>query len=169
MHPRTLETSSKWNHTIFIFLWLAYLSMTFLVALTVKRLPTMRETWVQSLEWEDLLKKEMATPSSILAWRIPRMEEPGRLQSMGLQRVRHDWATSPYLSIMSPRLTHVAEGTRVSFFVRLNHIPLCGRTPFCSSVQGALLKNLFVLYRLSDLSSPARGWTCALSRESEES
>ena len=57
---------------------------------TVKRLPTMWETWVQSLGWEDLLEKEMANYSSILAWKIPWMEEPGRLQSMGLQRVGHD-------------------------------------------------------------------------------
>ena len=49
----------------------------------VKHLPTMRETWVQSLGWEDLLEKEMATHSSILAWKTPWMEEPGRLQSMG--------------------------------------------------------------------------------------
>ena len=65
-----------------------------LVAQTVKRLPTMRETWVQSLGWEDLLEKEMATHCSILAWKIPWMEEPGRLQSMGSQRVKHHWATS---------------------------------------------------------------------------
>ena len=57
---------------------------------TVKRLPTMQEARVQSLAWEDLLEKEMATHSSILAWKIPRTEEPGRLQSMGLQRVGHD-------------------------------------------------------------------------------
>ena len=56
----------------------------------------MRETQVRSLDWEDPLEKEMATRSSILAWRIPSTEEPGRLQSMGLQRVRHDWATSLY-------------------------------------------------------------------------
>ena len=61
-----------------------------MVAQTVKRLPTMQETQVQSLGREDLLEKEMATHSSILAWKIPWMEEPGRLQSMGLQRVRHD-------------------------------------------------------------------------------
>ena len=69
----------------------------------VKHLPAMQKTWVQSLGWEDLedLEKEIATHSSILAWRLPRMEEPGRLQSMGLQRVRHDWATSlhDYLSL----------------------------------------------------------------------
>jgi len=53
----------------------------------VKRLPTMLETWVQSLGQEDLLEKEMATRSSVLAWKIPWTEEPGRLQSMGSQRV----------------------------------------------------------------------------------
>ena len=61
-----------------------------LVAQTVKRLPAMWETWVQSLGREDPLEKEIATHSSTLAWRIPWTEEPGRLQSMGLQRVRHD-------------------------------------------------------------------------------
>ena len=61
-----------------------------LVAQTVKCLPTMPETWVQSLGWEDFLEKEMAIHSSILAWKIPWMEEPDRLQSMGSQRVRHD-------------------------------------------------------------------------------
>ena len=55
------------------------------MAQTVKHLPTMRETRVQSLGWEDLLEKEMAPHSSILAWKIPWMEEPGRLQSMGLK------------------------------------------------------------------------------------
>ena len=63
---------------------------TSLVAQTVKRLPTMRETWVRSLGWEDLLEKEMATHSSILAWKIPWREEPDRLQSMGSQGVGHD-------------------------------------------------------------------------------
>ena len=56
----------------------------------VKRLPTIWETRVQSLVWEDLLEKEMATHSSILAWKIPWMEEPGGLQSMGSQRVGLD-------------------------------------------------------------------------------
>ena len=60
-----------------------------LVAQMVKCLPTMGETWVQSLGREDL-EKEMVIHSSILAWKIPWMEEPGRLQSMGLQRVGHD-------------------------------------------------------------------------------
>ena len=57
---------------------------------TVKNLAAIQETQFQSLGWEDSLEKGMATHSGILAWRIPRSEEPGRLQSMGLQRVRHD-------------------------------------------------------------------------------
>ena len=61
-----------------------------LVAQMVKCLPTMWETQVRSLGWEDPLEKEMATHSSTLAWKIPRTEESGRLQSMGSQRVRHD-------------------------------------------------------------------------------
>ena len=61
-----------------------------LVAQMVKHLPIVRETWVQSLGREDLLEKEMATHSNILAWKIPWTEEPGRLQSMGSQRVGHD-------------------------------------------------------------------------------
>ena len=56
----------------------------------VKLLPAVLETWVRFLGREDPLEKEMATHSSILAWRIPWMEEPGGLQSMGLQRVGHD-------------------------------------------------------------------------------
>ena len=59
----------------------------------------MRETWVRSLGQEDPLQKEMATHSSILAWRIPWMEEPGRLQSMGSQRIGQDWETSLFLCI----------------------------------------------------------------------
>ena len=60
----------------------------------IKCPPAMQETWVWSLSWEDPLEKEMATHSSILAWRIPWTEDPDRLQSMGSQRVRHNWATS---------------------------------------------------------------------------
>ena len=60
------------------------------MAQTVKHLSTMRETQVQSLGWEDPLEKAMATHSSTTAWKIPWTEEPGRLQSMGSQRVGHD-------------------------------------------------------------------------------
>ena len=61
-----------------------------LMSQMVKNPPAMQETWVQSLGWEDTLEKAMATHSTILAWRIPWTEEPGRLQSMGSQSIRHD-------------------------------------------------------------------------------
>ena len=82
-----------------------------LVAQTVKNLPAVQKTWVQSLGWEDPLEKGTATHSSMLAWRIPWTEEPSRLQSMGLQRVRHNWAFfsslhfrnhQPTLTIINP-------------------------------------------------------------------
>ena len=64
--------------------------MGFPGAQNVKNLPAMQETWVQSLAQEDPLEKGVATHSNILAWRISQTEEPGWLQSTGLQRVRHD-------------------------------------------------------------------------------
>ena len=77
---------------------LLYTAGASLVAQTVKRLPAMRETSVPFLGREDPLEKEMAIHSSTLAWKISWTEKPGRLQSMGSQRVRHDWATSlPFL------------------------------------------------------------------------
>ena len=69
---------------------LLLLAWASLVAQWLKRLPRMQETWVQFLSREDPLEKEMVTYSSILAWRIPWTEEPGRLQSTGSQRVRCD-------------------------------------------------------------------------------
>ena len=60
------------------------------MAQTVKRLSAMQETWVRSLGWEDPLEKEMVGHATILAWKIPWTSEPGRLPSMGSQRVRHD-------------------------------------------------------------------------------
>ena len=78
--------------------------ITSLMAQVVKRLstmPTIQETWVRSLGQKDLLEKEMATHFSILAWTTPWMVEPGRLQSIGSQRVRHDRATS-----LTHSLTH---------------------------------------------------------------
>ena len=72
--------------------WISFIvpPLTSLGAQMVKYLPTMQETQVQSLGWEDHLEKEMATHSSILVWKIPRTEEPGRLQSMVSQRVGHE-------------------------------------------------------------------------------
>ena len=66
------------------------------IAQMVKNLPTMPETWVQSLGWEDPLEKGMATHSSILAWRIPWTEEPGGLRSMGSWRVGYNWMTNTF-------------------------------------------------------------------------
>ena len=72
-----------------------------LVAQMIKHLSTIQETQVWSLGWEDPLEKEMAAHSNILAWKIPWMAEPGRLPSMGSQRVRHDWATSLWIKVES--------------------------------------------------------------------
>ena len=66
------------------------LQLALLVVQTVKNLPAMQETWVQSLDWKDPLEKGMATHSSILAWKISWTEKTGGLQSMGSHRVRHD-------------------------------------------------------------------------------
>ena len=63
----------------------------------VKNLPAVQETWIQTLSWEDPIEKGMATHSRILAWRIPRTEEPGGLQSTGSQRVRHNCLTNTFI------------------------------------------------------------------------
>ena len=84
---------------LYIYFYLSIYMQTYgtsLVAQRLKCLPAMRETWVQSLGQENPLEKEMATHSSILAWRIPQTEEPGGLQSMGSQRIGHDWATTTF-------------------------------------------------------------------------
>ena len=67
-----------------------YIFSPFICQEAVKHLSTMRETWVRALGWEDPLEREMAIHSSTIAWKIPWTEEPGRLQSMGSQRVGHD-------------------------------------------------------------------------------
>ena len=75
---------------IYVYVCVYYINGASLLVQTVKNLPAVQETWVQSLGWEDPLEKEMATHSRILAWKIPWTEEPGGLQSMGSQRVKHD-------------------------------------------------------------------------------
>ena len=81
---KQLSTARPWN-------WQNFTPhRTSLVAQTVKHLPALRETEVRSLGWEDALEKAMATHFSTLAWKMPWMEEPGCLQSMGSHRVRHD-------------------------------------------------------------------------------
>ena len=74
------------------------MSNTSLVAQSVKDLPAVQETWVAYPGWEDPLEKEMATHSSILAWKISWTEEPGGLQSMGSQRVGYDYTTNTHMS-----------------------------------------------------------------------
>ena len=71
-----------------------------LVAQTVKNLPAMQETRIQSLGQEDFLEKGMAIHSSILAWKTPQAEEPGKLQAMGLQRVAHDRVTNTSTTLL---------------------------------------------------------------------
>ena len=100
-HLGSLEISYEWSHMICgPCVWFLPFSIVFssfvasLVAQRLKRLLTVQETRVPSLGREDPLQKEMAPHFSTLAWKIPWMEEPGRLPSMGLQRVRHDRATS---------------------------------------------------------------------------
>ena len=96
-----LTHSGYWlvSQNIPCLLWLFMLSYgASLMAQTVKNLPAMRETWVQSPGWEDPLEKEMATHSSILAWRIPWTEEPGRLQSKGSKRAGQEWVTNTTVS-----------------------------------------------------------------------
>ena len=75
---------------IYLHLTVVVVVVDFLVAQMVKCLSTMRETRVQSLVWEDPLEKEMAIHSGTIAWKIPWIEEPGRVQSTGSQRVGHD-------------------------------------------------------------------------------
>ena len=130
-----------------------------LVAQMVKNLPAMPETWVLSQGWEDPLKKGMATHSSILAWRIPWTEEPGRLQSMGSQRVRHAWTTFIHVTSLHDGKEHQEEnihhcGKEDSGFLRdvscecgvcsqwreMTHSPLCCSAPFAPPLPGPLTK-----------------------------
>ena len=90
------------------------------VAQRIKHLPAMRETRVQSLVWEDPLEKEMATHSSIFAWRIPWTEEPGRLQSTGWQRVGHDWASSFHFTSPKIKSFNSTELHPASIFIKLH-------------------------------------------------
>ena len=88
----------------------------------------MRETWVWSLGWKYLLEKGMATYSSILVWRIPWTKEPGGLQSMGFQRVRHDWATNHYIPLKKKLDFAFLWGLLYWIQVRLwffNHLDTC--------------------------------------------
>ena len=88
------------------------------MAQIVKNLPAMQEIWVRSLTWEDPLEKGMATHSSVLAWRIPQTEQPGGLQSLGSQRVRHNCVTHTH------RHTHTHTHTQVFHGGPVCHCPV---------------------------------------------
>ena len=137
----------------------------------VKNLPAMPETWVLSQGWEDPLKKGMATHSSILAWRIPWTEEPGRLQSMGSQRVRHAWTTFIHVTSLHDGKEHQEEnihhcGKEDSGFLRdvscecgvcsqwreMTHSPLCCSTPFAP--PRAFDKGMLLPLQLTSLLPP---------------
>ena len=124
--------------------------MTSLVAQRLKCLPAIRETWVWSLGQEDPLEKEMATHSSNLAWRIPWTEDPGGLQSMGSQRVRHDWATSVSVYIVS-KASGVYWDSPEYKFLFLEVIFFF--------FQRVLFIYLATPHGLWDLNSPTKDWT----------
>ena len=122
----------------------------------------MQETWVRSLDWEDPLVKEMATHSSILAWKIPWME-PGRLQSIGSQRVGHDWETSLHFTFA----LICEEGFLISPCYSLELCIQMGIFPFLLCFLLLLFSRLFV--RLPQTAilpfciSFSWGWSCFLS------
>ena len=129
--------------------------MTSLVAQTVRHLPTMRETWVGSLGREDPLEKEMATLSSTLAWKIPWMEELGGLQSMGLQRVGHNWATSLSFFNLSK---NYEEGMEPFSNGRQNfYLPLA---LFKEAIIGCVLEKETLERKISDHRHWKQGRTC---------
>ena len=125
----------------------------------VKNLSAMQETWVQSLGQEDPLEKGMATHSSILAWRIPWTEEDDRLQSVGSQRVGHDWATFTFFTecICSVLKTIYMGGYMVS-----PSLEVCVRTPlragFIENSNHWRLRTFFEV----DLSFSL--WACSLNQ-----
>ena len=139
-----------------------------LVAQMVKKnLPAMQETQVQSLSWEDPLEKEMATHSSIFAWRIPWTEKPGGLQSMGSQRVRHDWETNTFtfLSSILPGIKRILGGTYAKrmkegiLFTSHSGITVLARVPYLwnpedSKSTSILSSKLWLLQILKLLSMP---------------
>ena len=114
-----------------------------LMAYMVKNPPVIKETWVQSLCWEDPLEKRMATHTSILAWRIPWIEKPGGIKSISLQRVRQDWAT----------FTQSAYALGLQW-IKL-HAPHAGGGPGSTSGQGTRSHMLQLRVRITQVKDPA--------------
>ena len=115
----------------------------------------MRETWVPSLGWEDLLEKEIAAHSSILAWKIPWTEKPGRLQAMGSQRVGHDWATSLSLSGLPTWYVPVALLLSLDSQKRLQTLP---------NTANVLLQTKLPRLRTTVLTKLSNTWTSIKQR-----
>ena len=113
--------------------------MASLVAQTVKNLPVMQETWVQWLGQEDPLEREMATHSSILAWRIPWIEEPDGLQSLELQGVGHNWGSN----------AHKISGDGKSEWVG-RHERIVGEKKWLDHSKSPCLARVFICHRLND-------------------
>ena len=148
---------------------------TSLVAQTVKCPPTMRETRVQSLGQEDPLEKEIATDSSTLAWKIPWTEDPGRLQSVGSQRVGHDWATSlhctlPLYLCMSTLMVLVVKTTNTLGIIYTGRLSVPTRNHPKSSKQiSKMLRDsitlpeaLSMLMIVNTLLTKGKYWLCSL-------
>ena len=112
------KTDEHFLWAIFFFIFFYHVNRI-LVAQTVKHPPAMWETWIRSLSQEDPLQEGMATHSSTLAWKIPWMEEPGRLQSMGSKRVRHDWATSLSLKHILLKILQSFQSKRKEFQIQI--------------------------------------------------
>ena len=115
------------------------------LAQTVKHLPAVRKTWVQSLGWEDPLEKEMATHSSTLAWKVPWTEEPGGLQPMGSQRVGHHWMSS-----LSLFMAHMVKNLPA---VQETWIPSLGREDPLE--KGMASHSSILAWRISQTEEPA--------------
>ena len=133
------------------------------MAQRVKRLPTMRDTWVRSLGREDPLEEEMATHSSTLAWRVPWTEEPGRLQSMGSQRVTHDCATNFQLSFSTAGLpgNSYSPFKLLQVFLRREILNTPRKTAISLSPSHLCRDNICILIWLKEMGMPDH-LTCLL-------
>ena len=148
---------SIWSHVVSI-------SFYSLVAQMVKNLPAMQETWVQSPGTDDLWEGEMSTHSSILAWRISWTDEPGGLQAMGSQRVRHNWVINSMTCILNSAQSVNVTSMNYPIFISNKAFSSC----FPSRVLTILVPLYFHMYfRISFSSIIKRGkillglhWIC---------